>query len=299
MTTGRSRPRRPPGATGPGRREPLAARRSSVMFTVRGGLSGVPSLPRLPSFPTPRLASPAGQHAPAGHQLGSLGSSDSLAGHPAAPGVRLARAVVAGGASTSLAIAAHAAAGGAPPSAALVAAAGALLIRLAYGLAGRHRGLPTVLAALAGSQFGLHIAFVLSGHRAANPEHHHVVAPAELLAYGGEHYGAGAGFMILAHLAAVVVTGALLHRAEELLWAAAALRATLRHLTARVFGPLADAVSRLRRLLASVIVGLPPAMSAGVTAVAATPPVPPRDIPVGRAARRRGPPAPRHALTPA
>ncbi|ONH26799.1 hypothetical protein [Pseudofrankia asymbiotica] len=264
MTIGRSRPRRPPGATGPGRPRPTGSLASASLDSAD-----------------------------------SAESAESADGHPAAPGVRLARAVVAGGASTSLAVAAHtAAAGGTPPDAALVAAGGALLIRLAYGLAGRHRGLLTVLATLAGSQFGLHVAFVLSGHRAANPEHHHVVAPAELLAYGGEHYGTGAGFMILAHLAAVVITGALLHRAEEPLWAAAALRVTLRHLTARVLGPLADAVARLRSLLALMIAGLPPAMVVGVTAWAAAPPVPPRDIPVGRTARRRGPPAPCLAPTP-
>ncbi|OHV39599.1 hypothetical protein BCD49_11160 [Pseudofrankia sp. EUN1h] len=225
-----------------------------------------------------------------------------LAGHPTAPGVRLVRAVVAGGASTSLGVAAHAAAGGAPPAGVLVVVAGALLIRLAYGVAGRRRGLPAVLVALAGSQLGLHVAFVLSGHRAANPEHHHVVAPAELLAYGGGHYLASSWLMILAHLVAVVVTGALLHRAEKVLWAVATLRATSGHLTARVLGPLAGAVALLRRLLARAITALPAAMNAGVparSAWSATPPVSPRDAPVGRAARRRGPPVSRGALTPA
>jgi len=260
VTSAGGRPHRPPGANGSG-------------------------------WPGPRADAPTDDQPSAGRRPGLL------AGHPASGRVRLARAVVGGGATTSLAVAAHAAAGGAPPAAALVVVGGALLIRLAWGLAGRRRGLPTVLAALTGSQFGLHVTFVLSGHQAANPGHHHVVAPAELLAYGGGARWAGPGLMLAAHLAAVLVTGALLYRAEQLLWAAVAVRAGLLSTTSRVLGPLAAAADLLLRLLASMIVERLPATEARAAAAAAAPPVSLREAPVGRAARRRGPPPGRAALT--
>jgi len=196
-------------------------------------------------------------------------------------------------------VAAHVAAGGAPPSIPLIIIAAGLLTRLAYGVAARRRALPALLAALACSQFALHVAFVLSGHQATGPDHHHLVTPAELFAYSGESCWTNSGLMIMAHLVAVLATGVLLYRAEELLWAAVALRAALHRTSALVLGPLAAAAVLLRRLLTSTIMDLPSTAGLGAAAVATAPPVSPRGAPVGRVARWRGPPAaPRRVPTP-
>jgi hypothetical protein len=186
------------------------------------------------------------------------------------------------------------------PPPALVVVAAALLVRLAYGLAGRRRGLPAVLAGLTCSQLALHITFELGAHAAAGHHHTHVLSPAELLLERDGHGLAGAGPMTAAHLVAVLITGLLLYRAERIVWAAEALRSTLPKAAARLVGPLTVAAARLRRLLAAMATGAgaPAPRPAGCYRLAGPAPAGPRDLPVGRRARRRGPPgaAPRPHL---
>jgi len=270
VTTGRALARRPP-----------AERRC---FAAR------------PDSPAARCALPATFHRPS---PGGSAPDGPAPDGPATGGTRLVRAVVAGGASASLAVAAHTVAGGIAPPGWLAAATGLLFIRLAYGLAGRRRGLPAVLGWLAFSQLTAHVTFALADHSATgagSAHHHHMLRPAELLV---ELNGAGwtrAAAMTLAHLAAVVATGVLLHRADTLLWAAAALRTALPRTAARILAPVAAAAARLRRLLALAATGLEPALGRpGTRPRTGTPPVPLAEQPVGRAARRRGPPAARFA----
>ncbi|WP_052710901.1 hypothetical protein [Pseudofrankia sp. DC12] len=209
---------------------------------------------------------------------------------PAAGPTRLVRAVVAGGSSVSLAVGAHTAASGQPPPAWLVLAAGALFVRLAWGLARRRRGLAAVLGLLTCSQLAAHVAFVLASHP-VGAGHHHVLRPTELLLEQDGSTWTRAAFMVLAHLAALLGTGLLLHRADRLLWAAATLRTALPRAAARIVGPLVAAAARLRRLMVLAATDGDADGRLDVGSLASRPPVRPRTHPVGRAARRRGPPA--------
>jgi hypothetical protein len=194
----------------------------------------------------------------------------------------------------SLAVAAHSAAGAAPPPGWLVLAAGVLFVRLAYGLAGRRRGLAAVLGWLTCSQLLAHAAFVLANHPTGggSGHHHHVLRPTELLVELDGSTWARAAAMVLAHLAAVIATGLLLHRADRLLWAAAMLRATLPRAAARIVGPLAAAAARLRRrLVLAATADEASGSRPDDRSLTSAPPVRPRAQPVGRSARRRGPPA--------
>jgi hypothetical protein len=226
----------------------------------------------------------------------TTGGAELATGAAASPArtARLLRATAAGGASLCLGVAAHVAAGGGPPGLPLVAVAGALLVRLAYGLAGRRRGLPTMLAGLVCSQLALHVAFTLSGHSSVGGAglHRHELAPAALLLERDGHGLAGPVLMVVAHLVAVVLTALLLHRADTVIWAAGALRATLSRAAAGLVGPFARTAARLRRLLISLTAGRPAPQRprAGGLLGGCLPPPRPRTVPLGRAARRRGPP---------
>ncbi|MBL7491768.1 hypothetical protein [Frankia sp. AgW1.1] len=194
----------------------------------------------------------------------------------------------------SLAVAAHTAAGAAPPPGWLVLAAGALFVRLAYGLAGRRRGLAAVLGWLTCSQLLAHAAFVLANHPTGggSGHHHHVLRPTELLVELDGSTWAGAAAMVLAHLAAVIATGLLLHRADRLLWAAAALRTTLPRAAARLVGPLAAAAARLRRLLVlAATADEANGSRSDDRNLTSAPPVRPRAQPVGGGGPGGGPPA--------
>lgn len=200
----------------------------------------------------------------------------------------------------SLAVAAHTAAGGFPPPGWLVVAAGALFVRLAYGLAGRRRGLAAVLGWLTCSQLMAHASFVLATHPASDGagHHHHVLRPVELLVELDGSSWTRAAAMVLAHVAAVLGTGLLLHRADRLLWAAAALRIALPRAAAAIVAPLVAAAARLRRRLALAALDRPAAARrAHDRSLTSAPAGRPRARPLGRAARRRGPPSDR-ALSP-
>ncbi|MBX6389481.1 MAG: hypothetical protein IRZ08_10860 [Frankia sp.] len=213
---------------------------------------------------------------------------------PAAGGTRMFRAVVGGGTSASLAIAAHVAGGAAPPPPWLVLVTTLLLVRLAHGFAGRPHGLPAVLAAVGCAQAGAHLAFVLGAHPAS--AHGHVLTPAELVAVGS-----GGLAMSAAHAAAAGLTAVALHRADRLLWLAAALRAALPRLAAQIADRLATAVATLRLWLAAMTAAAAGCLAAEVASVGwhgGAPPIRPRTLPLGPAARRRGPPLPRLAAVP-
>jgi hypothetical protein len=204
------------------------------------------------------------------------------------------RGAVAGGASASLAVAAHTAAGGAPPPGWLVVVTAALFVRLACGLAGRRRALPALVGWLGCSQLVAHVAFTLANHPAigGSGHHHHVVTPVELVVELDGVSGTGAALMALAHLGAVAATGVLLHRADALLWAAVAVRTALPKAAARLVGPLAAVATRLRRRLAHTAASCRPVIASPTgRALTTAPPARPREHPLGRAARRRGPPA--------
>ena len=210
---------------------------------------------------------------------------------PRARPVRLLRATAAGGGSACLGVAAHVAAGGRAPGVVLCVVAGALLVRLAYGLTGRRRGLPAIVGALAGSQLALHVAFTVNGHATAAGDHHHELTPAELFVERDGHGLTGPILMIVLHLAAVLLTALLLHHADRMIWATDALHGAVTQAAPRLVAPFAVAASRLRRALARLTAGcLAPSLpTVGFRAARTTPPRP-RSVPLGRAARRRGPP---------
>jgi hypothetical protein len=217
---------------------------------------------------------------------------------PLAQRVRLARATASGGASACLGIAAHTAAGGAPPSPLVLLTTTTLLVRLAHGLAGRRRPLPAVLGWLALSQLALHVTFALSSHPVGG-RHRHTLAPVELLVERDGHGLAAVAPMTAAHLLAVLIIGLLLHRAESVIWAADALREILPAAAARLAGQLAAAAMWLRRRMAALCTVATTPSRADVARLAGVPPIRPQELPLGRAARRRGPPTVRHRPLPA
>ena len=120
--------------------------------------------------------------------------------------LRGARSVVAAATTTALATAAHLAGGGAAPGAGLLAGSLILLALAAHVLADREHPLPALLAYVAASQAGLHLAF--AGH------HHH--------AGSGAPPGAGWDLaMLAAHALAGLLLAVWLRRGEAMLWAAA------------------------------------------------------------------------------
>ncbi len=172
---------------------------------------------------------------------------------------RLGRAVTFASSSVCLAWAAHVAGGAQRPAATIMISAFLLLTRIAYGLGDRERHLPLLVAGVAGTQVLLHITFALT---LAHPHTHRA---------GGCSVEAR---MVFAHGLAAACVAVLLRRAERVLWSASGLRP--HPVLFRLFRP------------------------AGSLAVPSIPPVPPIDVrrraprphtrPLGRSARRRGPP---------
>lgn len=171
---------------------------------------------------------------------------------------RPGRAVGFAASSVSLAWAAHVAGGGERPAGWMTLAAFALLARIAFGLTERERGVGAMVAALGGTQIALHLAFVL-----AHP-HHHAMS-------GGPSIDPR---MAAAHAVAVAAVALLLRRGERILWYAAGLRPRT--------------IARLLLHPAGIDVGPPAAADLAVDAHGPAPR--PHTRPLGRDARRRGPP---------
>jgi hypothetical protein len=74
------------------------------------------------------------------------------------------RGVTLAGCSAALMVAAHAAAGGSAPSPGLTIVLTALLAAAGVALADRRRGFPSILAAVGGSQLGMHVLLSTLGH---------------------------------------------------------------------------------------------------------------------------------------
>ncbi|MCM3882997.1 hypothetical protein [Frankia sp. R82] len=227
---------------------------------------------------------------------------------------RLGRAATFAASSVSLAWVAHVTGGAGRPGLVVTAVAFGLLTRLAFGLGSRERGLPALLFGVAAAQLALHVAFRLaqphtSVAQAARtdpvtagfdlpgmgmPGMHHVPG----MGMAGMHHAGGvdmagaahlAGLpalltsqMLLAHAVAALVVAVSLRRAERLLWCVRSLAST--SLVRRLFERIAGWSQRL--------VGKVPARPP--TLRAASPGFSPRPHtrPLGRAARRRGPPLP-------
>ncbi len=96
-----------------------------------------------------------------------------------------------------LAVMAHAGAGGDLPDPATLVSGGAVIGFAAAGCAGRSRRFPEIAAALLGAQIGLHLLFAIGAH------HPGAVLPT--------------GPMLLAHLAAAVLSAGILAGAEAAL----------------------------------------------------------------------------------
>ncbi|CAJ58772.1 hypothetical protein FRAAL0090 [Frankia alni ACN14a] len=132
-----------------------------------------------------------------------------------------------------------------------------LLTRIAYGLGGRERRLPMLVAGIAGTQVLLHITFAL-----AHPHAHRAGGyPIEMR-------------MVFAHGLAAVCVAVLLRRAERVLWSASGLRPHA--VLFRLFRPVAD----------RAVPSIPPVPRVDVRRRAPRP----HTRPLGPSARRRGPP---------
>lgn len=115
-----------------------------------------------------------------------------------------------------LAAGAHASAGGSLPSLWVLLALTLPTFGAAFALAGRRPSTPITLVALAASQFLLHQGFAaLAGEGCST---HHVVVTA--CASTPHAHGSGVG-MLAAHVLATAVTGILLARGEQALFALA------------------------------------------------------------------------------
>lgn len=170
---------------------------------------------------------------------------------------RLGRAATFASSSVCLAWAAHVAGGAQRPAAAIMIIAFLLLTRIVYGLGGRERRLSVFVAGVAGTQVLLHITFGLAHthtHRA-----------------GGYSVEAR---MVLAHGLAAVCIAVLLRRAERALWSASRLRPHT--VLFRLFRPVADLA----------VPSIPPGPRVDVRRREPRP----HTRPLGRSARRRGPP---------
>ncbi|EMY32229.1 hypothetical protein D477_021238 [Arthrobacter crystallopoietes BAB-32] len=165
-----------------------------------------------------------------------------MARTPALAPLRLLRAGSFAAAILCLSAAAHVAGGGTLPAPAVVIALGTLTLLPVMILAGRKLGAKTTAAVLGASQLLLHQAFtVLSTTALCTEAGHHAYAGSgslECLAAtahtAGEH---GAG-MVAAHVLATVLTGLLLVRGEDALWALAAWLRPLTRLPAAVVLPV-------------------------------------------------------------
>ncbi|WP_225438137.1 hypothetical protein [Candidatus Frankia nodulisporulans] len=211
---------------------------------------------------------------------------------------RLGRAAAFATSSVSLAWVAHAVGGGGRPGLVVTVLAVGILTRLAFGLAGRERGLPALSCGVAGAQVALHLAFGLVA------PHTHAVQPAlgdPATAAGTAPGGLGmAGMdmpaaahavclglltsrMLLAHVLAALLVAVLLRRAERVLWCVGSLASA-----SLARGPFERIAGWSVVPLAGGVPARPPVLRA------VSPCRAPRahTRPLGRAARRRGPPLP-------
>ena len=138
---------------------------------------------------------------------------------------RLCRAAVVAGATVFLAAGGHVAAGGALPDPLIVAGILALVLVPATALAGRKISAPLMLGMLGSGQLALHWAFdalSVSAPTAAalapTASHVHVLGALSTPVAAG-HTHPDSLPMLLAHLAATVLTAFVLARGESVLWA--------------------------------------------------------------------------------
>jgi hypothetical protein len=196
---------------------------------------------------------------------------------------RTVRAGVFAASSGCLATAAHTAAGGDHPSAPVLLVAVALIARIAYGFAGRERGVVAIAAGVGACQLAIHLTIVLAalerpaGHAGV---HDHLPAVVPTAPVASAH-ALAAGFTVVA-----------LRRAERALWATAALRERLSEAAVAAVGATRQALARLGGLLSvcsAAVPARPPRRGPG----AAEPSRPAgTSSMLGRASRRRGPPGP-------
>ncbi len=189
--------------------------------------------------------------------------------------LRPLRGAAVGISATVLAVTGHVLAGGRPPAptdlALLLAAAWAV----ATALGGRRWGLPSLLAVLAGAQVVLHVGLAGATPVGAAGAGRAMAGMAGMAGSGGAAHGP---WMLLAHLAAALLTAVLLRRGEDWLWA------------------LLELVTRGRRAPAA-----PPVVRAGAPLPFDGTVLAPLPSPYRSSEPRRGPPrgpaatAPRHA----
>ncbi|WP_327085070.1 MFS transporter [Nonomuraea sp. NBC_01738] len=159
------------------------------------------------------------------------------------PTLRLARSAAFAAVGVSLAALAHSAAGGPWPALPVFCAGFAGLMTLGGALSGRERSPVVVNAALVAGQLALHTAFSVTAP----------VPPGAIDALAGPDHGLGQSTgMLLAHLAATVMTGWWLARGE------AALFALLRRLGRRLRLATALPVFRVRHAAAHFYLLFPP-----------------------------------------
>ncbi|NMR29296.1 hypothetical protein [Crystallibacter degradans] len=165
---------------------------------------------------------------------------------------RLLRAAAVSATVLCLAAAAHVAGGGTMPATGVVIGLSVLTLLPVTLLAGRKLGPTTMAAILAGSQLALHQAFtVLSTTAVCTEAGHHAYAGAGSLecvagaasaagvaAHGPAGHGAA---MVGAHMLAAALTGLLLVRGEEAVWALAAWLRPLAKLPSAVVLPIRPA----------------------------------------------------------
>jgi hypothetical protein len=152
---------------------------------------------------------------------------------------RLLRAAAVSATVLCLAAAAHVAGGGTMPAAGVVLGLSVLTLLPVTLLAGSKLGPATMAAILAASQLALHQAFTaLSTTAVCTEAGHHAYAGAGSLecvataaSHGASQHGAA---MIGAHVLAAALTGLLLVRGEEAIWALAAWLRPLAKLPAAV-----------------------------------------------------------------
>jgi hypothetical protein len=151
------------------------------------------------------------------------------------PPMRLARATMFAAVCVTLTLLAHVSASREPVPAWAVGVAAVAVVAVAAMLAGHERSLATILGALLGGQFCLHVMFAAVQPDAVHLEHADAAASTALSAQVGMGQS-GAG-MILAHVATAAVSAWWLRRGEQAAWSLA------RHLAALAVFPL-------RRILA-------------------------------------------------
>ncbi|CAO5192802.1 MFS transporter [Frankia sp. AiPs1] len=209
---------------------------------------------------------------------------------------RLGRAAAFAASSVSLSWIAHVAGGAGRPGLVVTLGAFGLLTRLAFGLGSRERGFAALMFGVTAAQLTLHVAFLLAQPHTgaaqadvmpADMMHTHVAQTALTGAAGmpmapgaGACVGLPASQMLLAHAVAGLLVALSLRRAERVLWSASRLlpMGLVRSLFEHIIGSWG--------LVAAGVAALPPALRALSACRSARPCA----SPLGRAARRRGPP---------